>query len=161
MLCYHLGTKGNINMLKITLHRSHKDKQYTNVSRTKRNTKIHFCMPQTFGANLYYFHTTYRLHFWPTFSPQGIQTINYRLFYSLFTHPPELKKEFWALTLYKHTDRCTDANDHIYLPSPNLVHPLPQKQCKYNYDWNVLNMRSNIQYLDVWGAFPSFWWYLS
>ena len=28
-------------------------------------TKNHFCMPQTFDADLHYLHTIYRLHFGP------------------------------------------------------------------------------------------------
>ena len=32
-------------------------------------TKLYFHMPPNFQCQLYYLHTTYRLHFWPNFGP--------------------------------------------------------------------------------------------
>ena len=42
----HYIIQKTLKYIKITLHRSHKDKQYTNVSKNKRNiTKMYFHMP--------------------------------------------------------------------------------------------------------------------
>ena len=102
---------------------------------------MYFHIPyQTFGANLCYYIKIYKLHFCSKFSPtQGIQTINYRFFHSLFTSL-ELKIEFWAPTLYRHIDRCTDANDCIYMHPSNPVHP--------PYPQNSSNM---IEIVSKWG----------
>ena len=74
----------------------------------------------------------YRLHFWFKFSPtQGIQTINYRFFHLFFT-PLELKIKLSTPTLYRHTDRCTDANDCIYMPPSDPIQLPIQKQLKHD-----------------------------
>ena len=90
-------------------------------------TEIIFICPAKLLVPIYATYITiYRLHFWSKFSPaQGLQAINYRFFHSLFT-PLELKIEFWATTLYRHTDRHRDANDSIYIPHSDPVDlPIP------------------------------------
>ena len=99
-------------------------------------TKMCFHMPCQPSVPIYVTCITiYTLHFWSKFSPmQGIQTINYRFFHSLFT-PLELKIEFWAPTLYRHTDRCTEANDYMHMPPFSSYKPSIPKTVQIWLKW--------------------------
>ena len=80
---------------------------HTYVSNNKRNKlKCIFICPQTFGPLLYYFHTTYRLPFWPTFSPPPKSLNNKFQIFPFNLYPLGAQNKVFELQLY--TDIQTD-----------------------------------------------------
>ena len=83
--------------------------------------------PQNLGPLLYYFHTTYRLPFWPQFSPP-CNVLDNKFKISPFTFYPSKAHNRIELQLY--TDRHTDRNNCICRLPPDPIYPIPPKQCK-------------------------------
>ena len=69
----------------------------------------------------------YRLHFWSKFSPmQGIQTMNYRFFHSLFTPPGTQNSVLSSNSI--HTDRQMYRGKWLYVHAPfwSYTPPIPK-----------------------------------
>ena len=87
--------------------------------------------PDLLAPLLHYLHTTYRLPFWPKFSPPKVSTQQISDF-SIHSLPPGAQnKEFSALALYIQTDvqmKMTAFRHSL----PILNTHLPQQQCNYD-----------------------------